>query len=125
MQVGNQRFTVRHENGWLKAVTLVIAWLIIISLARDVWRIRKGFGRITESEKRLEAEEARNLELKQKMELVQTEEFREKLIREKLNMQKEGEVVVIMPNKDLGEVKALGPQEALVSNWNKWWNLIN
>jgi cell division protein FtsB len=125
MQVGNQRFTVRHENGWLKAVALVIAWLIIISLARDVWRIRKGFGRITESEKRLEAEEARNLELKQKMELVQTGEFREKLIREKLNMQKEGEVVVIMPNKDLGEVKALGPQEALVSNWNKWWNLIN
>ena len=125
MQAGNQRFMVRHENGWLKAVALVIAWLIIISLARDVWRIRKGFGRITESEKRLEAEETRNLELKQKMELVQTGEFREKLIREKLNMQKEGEVVVIMPNKDLGEVKALGPQEALVSNWNKWWNLIN
>ena len=125
MQAGNQRFMVRHENGWLKAVALVIAWLIIISLARDVWRIRKGFGRITESEKRLEAEETRNLELKQKMELVQTGEFREKLIREKLNMQKEGVVVVIMPNKDLGEVKALGPQEALVSNWNKWWNLIN
>lgn len=114
----------RHENGWLRAIALVVAWLIIVSLARDVWRIKAGFNRITESRLRLEAEEAKNGDLKRKMELVQTSEFREKLIREKLNMQKRGEVMVVMPGKGLGTALDQPPEQAPVDNWRKWWKLL-
>lgn len=124
MQVASRNGGDRHKSGWLKAVILVIAWLIIISLARDVWRIRTGFNRITESKTRLEVEESRNSNLKEKLSLVMTESYREKLIREKLNMQKIGEVLVVMPkNGGLGVAQQSQTEESLPS-WQKWWNLI-
>ena len=124
MQVANRGNGDRHEIGWLKAVILVIAWLIIISLAKDVWQIRTGFNRITESERRLVAEEARQSNLKQKLELVQTQPYIEKLIREKLNMQKVGEVIVVMPKK--GSLRTVDEVEPGLPehNWEKWWKLL-
>lgn len=124
MQVGNRKGIDRHEMGWLKAIILVIAWLIIISLARDVWQIRVGFGRISESQERLLAEEAKNESLKQKMDLVVTEEFREKLIREKLNMQKTGEVLVVMPKRTGLDIKVRSEEVTPEHNWEKWWKLL-
>ena len=124
MQVANRGNGDRHEIGWLKAVILVVAWLIIISLAKDVWQIRTGFNRITESERRLVAEEARQSNLKQKLELVQTPAYKEKLIREKLNMQKIGEVIVVMPkNGSLTTVSETKP-DLPEPNWEKWWKLL-
>lgn len=124
MQAASRNGGDRHKSGWMKAVILVIAWLIIISLARDVWRIRTGFNRITESKTRLEVEEVRNSHLKEKLSLVMTESYREKLIREKLNMQKIGEVLVVMPkNGGLGVAQQSQTEESLPS-WQKWWNLI-
>ena len=124
MQVGNRNPMVRREKGWLRALIMVISWLIIVSLARDVWQIRIGFGRISESQKRLMAEEAKNSSLKQKLELVATEEYKEKLIREKLNMQKAGEVLVVMPKRtDMG-VKIQTLENNGEQNWEKWWKLL-
>lgn len=124
MQVGNRNNVKNHEIGWLKVSILVIAWLVIISLARDVWQIRTGFGRITESEKRLATEEALNVSLKQKYGLVQTEGYKEKLVRERLNMQKEGEVIVVMPKTDNSKTGEARSEKTPEHNWEKWWSLI-
>ena len=50
-------------------------------------------------------------------------DFIEKQAREKLNLQKEGEVVVILPKTDN---KQQVTQETIKqpSNWQKWWKLI-
>lgn len=126
MQGGNHDQINGRETGWLKIAFLVIAWLIIASLIRDVWQIRMGFNRIIESEKRLVAEEAKNNDLKQKLKLVKTEEYQEKLIREKLNMQKEGEVLVVIPKKEVWkpETEVGEVRETTEANWEKWWNLV-
>jgi hypothetical protein len=124
MQVGKRHIGNRFERGWYRAIILVIAWLLIMSLARDVWQMRKGFSRITEADKRLSAEEARNLALKNKMSLVLMEDFKEKLIREKLNMQKEGEILAVMPEKNPTQKATLGEKEDQVPNWEKWWKLV-
>ena len=100
MQVRSREAKIGDKNSWLKAMVLVISWLLIISLARDVWQIRAGFDRISETMARLESEEVKNLRLNQKLSLVNTESYREKLIREKLNMQREGEVLVVLPKED-------------------------
>ncbi|EKD52953.1 MAG: hypothetical protein ACD_61C00190G0011 [uncultured bacterium] len=124
MQVGKRHIGNRFERGWYQAVILAIAWLLILSLARDVWQMRKGFSRITEAGKRLSAEEARNLALKNKMSLVLTDDFKEKLIREKLNMQKEGEILIVMPEEYTAQKATSGEKEDQVPNWEKWWLLI-
>ncbi len=124
MQVGKRNNSGRHEVAWIRGVILVIAWLIIFSLVQDVWQIRTGFDRITESEKRLAAEEKRHENLVQKLGLVQTKGYKEKQIREKLNMQKEGEVIVVMPKKDGLATKNTIVGENSLQVWEKWWNLI-
>ena len=124
MQAPNRNIGIRHETKWVRGVTLAIAWLIIISLARDVWQVRVGFGRITESEQRLSAEVAKNVSLKGKLGLLATDDYREKLIREKLNMQKEGEIIVVMPNKESGSVEKIDLGMSLIPNWVRWWNLV-
>ncbi len=126
MQVVSRYKDTGRDNSRYMALILVIGWLLIFSLARDVWQIRIGFGRIKEANRRLEVEESKNLALKSKLELVLTEEYKEKLIREKLNMQKEGEVLVVMPEKepgrrDLSKNPEILPPEA---NWIKWWKLL-
>jgi len=115
----------RFENKWYRTTILIIGWMLIVSLARDVWQIREGFGRIAEADRRLALEEARNISLKEKLQLVVTDEYKEKLIREKLNMQKAGEVLVVMPGKLASEAPITSEEgENTLPNWEKWWALI-
>ncbi len=127
MQVAHRKKDSGRENSRYMVLILVIGWLLIVSLARDVWQIRTGFGRITEANSRLVAEEAKNQSLKAKLGLVLTNEYKEKLIREKLNMQKEGEVLVVMPEKSLIQNQTTGDNQSDIvpSNWLKWWKLIS
>ncbi len=125
MQVGIRNRETGLEKGWIKAIALVIGWLLILSLARDVWQIRSGFDRITDANERLEAEQVKNEALKDRLNLVMTEDYKEKLIREKLNMQKEGEILVVLPEpitaKDRENQENVEVQE---ENWKKWWALL-
>lgn len=124
MQVDNRNLRIGTNNRWLRATILIISWLIIVSLAQDVWQIRVGFGRITDSQNRLEVEEKRNLELKKKESLLMTDEYRERLIRDKLNMQKGGEVLVVMPRKEFVGQNVGSRVTAPEQNWEKWWKLL-
>src|SRR5258705_7214202 len=124
MQVANRYEVGKRGNGWFKAVFLVLAWLLIVSLVRDVWEIRGGFGRVKDSEQRLASEEKKNEDLKKKYSLVQTEEYRERLIREKLNMQKEGEVLVVLPGKEEGVLEPNELPEMEIENWQKWFKIL-
>lgn len=121
--------TYRSEKGgrveWYKLLALVIGWLLIFSLAKDVLHIREGFNRIKEANQRLEAEKSKNETLKNKLDLILTDEYKERIIREKLNMQKEGEVVVVMPkNQDRKEALEATDEAETKANWEKWWALI-
>ena len=125
MQVAKRHGTIDLKKGWFKAVLIVLLWLLIVSLIRDYGRINKGFERKKMAEMRLVEERARNESLKQELNTVSSLEYKERLIREKLNMQKNGEVVVVMPEwvaqgtmtEDVGD-KAMGP------NWEKWLKVV-
>lgn len=124
MQVAiNNRSNTTGKNVF-KAIFLILVWLVILSLAKDAIHLQKGFGRVEESKLRLEEQENRNNELKIKFEAVRTDEYREKLIRDQLNMQKEGEVVAVLPNRaELGFVPSTDKDNEEV-NWKKWLFLL-
>jgi len=124
MQVSNTNHKNKSGKGVFKAIFLLVAWLVIFSLAKDVLHIQNGFDRVTEAKTRLEQEEIKNVELKKRYEEVRTEEHRERLIRDQLNMQKEGEVIVVLPKSMDLEVE---PKDELVEdipNWKKWVDLL-
>lgn len=121
---GLNRNKTRDKKGWSKAIILVIAWMLIFSLAKDLWQVKKGFARIDEAKNRLAQEEVKNQMLKDKLGVVMTEEYKEKIIREQLNMQKVGEVVAVLPKGDqIGTNEAVA-EEKQAENWQKWWSLL-
>lgn len=98
--------------------------MLIFSLAKDLLQVKRGFGRIEEAKSRLAEEEVKNQMLKDKLGVVMTDEYREKIIREQLNMQKVGEVVAVLPKGDLQTSKGDKVEEKTAENWQKWWTLI-
>lgn len=127
MQAANNNKSQSGQNGWFKAIFLLLVWLLMLSLVRDVWHIRVGFKRVEDSKIGLEIERRKNEELKKKYELVQTSEYREMLIREKLNMQKEGELLVVLPKGSQNYQKIASEQEKTVEiqqNWEKWFRIL-
>jgi hypothetical protein len=123
MQVSKSGSLKVGNNVWIKAVFLILLWLLIMSMVRDFWQTQKGFSRISETDKRLLSTKSKNKELTEKLRLVSGEEYKNRLIRDKLNMQRADEVVVIMPN--IG-TKAMGlnPDGKDPKNWQKWIDLL-
>ena len=124
MQVVNRGNEIVHKKDWIKGIILIIAWMLIFSLAKDLWQLKKGYVRIDEAKARLYEEETKNQMLKDKLEVVMTDEYKEKIIREQLNMQKIGEVVAVLPKGVAGVENVKKVDDAPSENWEKWWNLL-
>jgi cell division protein FtsB len=106
---------------------ILIIFVLVFSLARNITRINKASLKIQEAELRVEELKKENEELEKKLEVVK-EEFVEKQLREKLGLAKEGEIVVILPDEEV--LRKLAPsyeeeEETLPDpNWKKWLKLF-
>lgn len=107
-------------------------WFLIVLLIFSTIRSIRGSARV---KAQIEAEEAKvakmqkdNEELQNRILMTQEEEYVEREIRNKLGLVKTGEVVVVLPDKEV--LKQLAPpkspdQESLPDpNWKKWLNLF-
>ena len=68
--------------------------------------------------------EEKNRDISDLIAYFQTESFQEKEVRRKLNLQKPGEHVVVLPDGQAsGAVDSVsgGEQLAEQKNWKKWW----
>lgn len=111
--------------------SLAILTLIGITLTKEVYRnyeINREIRVIKENVKNLEL---RNKELTSLLEYFETDSFREREARQKLNLQKEGEIAVAIPSSrsntiDLKKIAQLSEQgnqpNQNPSNPIKWWN---
>ncbi len=123
MQVSKKGGSVDGKNLWMRSLLLVVLWLLILSMVRDFWQTKRGFSRIEETEKRLLATREKNQLLTEKLRLVSTEEYKDRLVREKLNMQRSGEVVVIMPSSG-SKTMGLDLKTKELKNWQKWLEVL-
>ncbi len=108
----------------IQGIVIVIGLYLVWISAKGLWDLRKAGRRLDESKERLIQVRGENQELKLRLDEVTSSGFIEKEAREKLGLQKPGEVVVILPTG--GEIKELGIQEkeVVLQNWEKWWRLF-
>lgn len=116
-----------NRSNKFRAVFVVVAWILIVSLTKDLRKVNSGFKRIDESVNRLKIEEQKNVELKGKLREINSDYYREKIVRDKLNLQKDGEVIVVL-NDDLisfvdNEEKEVKKVDNL-ENWEKWLAIV-
>ncbi len=118
-----------------KSILLII--LFIVVFFAGVFVVYSAFNELSQNsqiEKEIEslkreAEKIQknNTELREKIAYFETPEFQERIAKEKLNLQKEGENVVIVKHNSSSreEFKENTPSQNHLSpeipNWKKWW----
>lgn len=113
------------NNEFLGKFMFVIGLLLLWSLVKGFWGFRKAYRRVDEAKEVLKAEEIKNQELEDKLKEVQKEDYIERVIRNELNMQKEGETVVVLPDNEF--LKVLEPDSPIEEEKRpkeKWLDLV-
>lgn len=100
---------------------IILGIILLVKLLTATWNWRQVDVRLRQEEERISEVEEKNKQLKAKLEEVKSEEFMEKIAREKLGMGKEGEVIVIMPQIDYKKAKK---EKQELENWEKWMRVL-
>lgn len=112
------------NNRLIRIAIVTVGIGLIISLSRNIYRLLKAGDQVKLAQQRLEKVEKEHQELIKKKEYYQSEEFVEKEARNKLNMSRPDETVVILP-PDIGqteEIPSIFPSE--IPNWRRWLKLF-
>lgn len=113
---------------YVNVVLLMLCISLFLSIFRNISRVQRAQERIDEAQQRVDKLKSENKELEVKLDEVQSVQFEEKQIRDKLGMAKEGEVVVILPEENV--LRKLAPEivkeEDVLPDpvWKKWMKLF-
>lgn len=108
----------------LQIAIIFVGIILIIKLCGDILRLRRAADQIEIAEKRVEQLEDEKRELLKKKEYYQSEEFIEQEARNKLNMARPGETIVVLPQTG-GKSSEFGEKKTEeLQNWQKWWKLF-
>ena len=100
---------------------------MIINLTRSILDLWQRDSIVEEAETRVAEAEVENARLREKYREVRQNSYIEKVAREKLGMVKEGEVIVVLPNKDQIRDSRLEIREEEKKNVKEaawWWQLV-
>jgi len=110
----------------IPSLIIIFSLYLIVSLSREIFELIQKEKIIGKEQLKLEELKVENQVLREQLNYVQSEGFVEKEAREKLGMNKEGEIVVILP-EDFEEMVeqsqgAVEPEE--IPNWKQWLGLF-
>lgn len=105
---------------------IAIGLIFVFNLTGSIWRLWQQDKPIEEAESKLERLKEENTELKRKKAYINSERFFEEQARDNLNLAKEDEAIVIVPEDILNlkddEGNNDGGEE--LSNWQKWFEVF-
>lgn len=99
----------------------IFAIFLMASLVRSILSVREKENIVIEEEKRLEALKKEKKILDQSLEKLDSPLFLEKQAREKLNLGKDGEYVVVLPISSPFPSPTPSP---VLEHWEEWKNLV-
>ncbi len=108
-------------------LVLIFSLFLIFGLVRDIWQLLHADERVKEATDRLTKTRQENKVLKDKLQYYQSDEFLETQIRDKLQLIKPGETMVILPDNlspETDEVVASKSSSEELANWQKWLKLF-
>lgn len=110
----------------------IIVWglvvILLISLVRNISRSLSADERIKQANDELSKIANENSKLKDELEIVGSDYFKEKEARDSLGLSKPGDIVLVLPPDD--EIRKLAPERVRKEvklpnpNWKKWLSLF-
>jgi cell division protein FtsB len=108
----------------VKLAIIIIGIGMIVSLSRNIYRLLKAGDQVKLAQEKLEKLEKENQELAEKKKYYESEEFIEQEARNRLNLGKPGETVIILP-PNAGQTETNLPEKpAELPNWQQWLKLF-
>lgn len=104
-------------------LTLVALCIAIISLGSSLSSTTRRRGILETRQQELTRLQEKNEELEQRLQIAQSPEFIEREAREKLNLSKPGETIILIdqaPTMD-ENIRSL---DTNIPHWKQWWNLF-
>ncbi len=99
-----------------------LSLIVIVNISRTIYRLWQKGHIVEERQSYLTDLKQKHSQLEVKLGEVQSPQYIERQAREKLNLQREGEVVVVLPQTKTEEAVTL--QVKTEANWQKWWKLF-
>jgi cell division protein FtsL len=111
-----------------RLITIIVFIIIVYAsfgLAKITYQNYKVNQKIADLEKNIEKIDEDNFELQSKITYYKTNAYKERQAREELNMQKPGEIVVVIPTGTQPEKEKIKQKENKKterSNYQAWWD---
>lgn len=107
-------------------VIIIVALVILTSLGRQISNALSSGSRLDQAADELTRIQDKNRKLKEKLAEAKNPQIIESILRDKLNLQRPGETVVIIPEELLNKVLGVKKQveEIKIPNWQGWLRLF-
>lgn len=113
------------KNKWFQVSIFFVSVLLVISFCRGIYHLLRSSSRLEASALKLQKLEDENDRLKQERKRRESSDFIEEEARNKLNMAKPGETIVILPKSLQGVVdQKTVPTAEELPNWKRWVSLF-
>jgi cell division protein FtsB len=123
-RAGNEGTMTHKQRVSILPVIAIVGLLVtIVGLSQSVVRLMGRKGMLQAKQEELERLQKEKESLQNKLTLSQTPEFIEKEAREKLNLAKAGETVILLESGE-AQAQTKGNETIISPNWKKWWNLF-
>ena len=129
--ISNFKQQRRSESGffasWLvnqkvfAIIALIFLLLILVPLAKSYSRKRIVEKEIADIQQEIADFEAKNRELKEMVDYLQSDQSLEEQARLNMGMKKPGETVAVIQGDSFGTVMTEVERPAPLPNWRKWW----
>ncbi|MFH1890341.1 MAG: septum formation initiator family protein [Candidatus Kuenenbacteria bacterium] len=104
---------------------MLVLFLLLIFVGRAIIKEKQGqretIGTISALQAEINQLEGKNFELASMIKYLRSNDFIEREARGKLNMQKEGESVIIIPQAKEGLVAGASAGDRNMPNYLRWW----
>ena len=115
------------SSRWVTIIAFIIIVYAAFGLVKITWQNYQVNQKISSLQDEIKKSDEENFELKNKIDYYKTDAYKERQAREELNLQKPGEIVIVIPNNSQNEVNTKKKEETKTneksdyrSNIQKW-----
>jgi len=121
----SKKINLSIRSRLIQIIIIIVGISLIVNLSKDIMRLLRSGDELKLAEQKVVELEKKRALLKEKKEYYQSEEFIEEIARNKLNMSKEGETIVILPEDIKSILGSKGLQlPEFIPSWKQWINLF-
>ncbi len=128
MRKSLQHETLSIRERYLRIAGIILTAGLLLSLFGNILSIRRAQNKITDAKERVQELQKEHEDLEKQLSLVESEEYVESQLRDKLGMAKEGEIILVLPSDDvlrkLVPIEKEEPPQLPDPNWKKWMDLF-